>query len=138
MPYCPDCRLEYEESVEKCGECHATLAAGEMPDVMAAGHEPEEKWALLMRVRSPETAEIVRGLLESEGFEVEMIDKGVSEMPVPAVESVSRLEIWVPESEAAAARAVLNAAREGTEACPACGHMSTAGEPTCEYCGAAL
>ena len=138
MPYCPDCRQEYEQGVGRCGDCGAALAAGAMPGLMAAAPGPEEKWTVLMRVRRPETAAIVRGLLESEGFEVEVIDKGASEMPVPAVATVSWLEVWVPESEAAEARGLLNEAREGTKACTSCGHMSTAGEPACEYCGAAL
>jgi len=98
----------------------------------------EEKWTVLMRVRTPQAADIVRGLLESEGIEVEVIDKGLSEMPIPAVGTDSGIEVWVPESEAAEARILLNAAREGTVACSACGHMSSAGEPACEYCGAAL
>lgn len=138
MPYCPDCRLEYEDSIDACNECGATLVAGEMPDLVPADAAAEEKWTVLMRVRTPETAGIVSGLLESEGIEVEVIDKGVSEFPVPAVGIDSSIEIWVPESEAAEARSLLNEARQDTTACGACGHMSTAGDPACEYCGAAL
>jgi len=138
MPYCPDCRLEYEDIVESCNECGVTLVAGAMPDLVPADPAAEEKWTVLMRVRTPQAADIVRGLLESEGIEVEVIDKGLSEMPIPAVGTDSGIEVWVPESEAAEARILLNAAREGTVACSACGHMSSAGEPACEYCGAAL
>src|SRR5436309_11453519 len=101
MPYCADCRLEYEDGVEACTDCGRTLVAGSMPERPEGAGGPEEKWAPLMRVRKKENAEIVRGLLESEGIECEVIDKTFSEMPVPALETVSFLEIWVPDSQAA-------------------------------------
>jgi hypothetical protein len=138
VPYCPDCRIEYEDTIQTCNECGGALAAGPMPELAAAHRGSEEKWNVLMRVRAPETAGIVSGLLESEGIEAEVIDKGVSEFPLPAVGNLPSIEIWVPESEVAGARALLYSVRQDTKACPACGHMSSAGDPACEYCGAAL
>lgn len=136
MPYCPDCRIDYEEGFEACTDCGQTLVAGSMPEGPAPSPASEEKWTPLMRVRKKENAEIVRGLLESEGIECEVIDKTFSEMPVPALETVSFLEIWVPEAQAPEARGLLNEVREGTVPCSSCGHMSAADEPSCEYCGA--
>ena len=138
MPYCPECRLEYEEGFDVCTDCGVTLVAGPMPEAAgekASDASSEEKWIPLMRVRNQENAEIVRGLLQSQGFDCEIIDKRLSEMPMP-VEAIAYLEIWVPESQAPEARALLNEAREGTVACKSCGHMSAANEPVCEYCGA--
>ena len=98
----------------------------------------DDDWIVLMRVRLEPTAHIIEGLLEAAGIESEVIDKTASEMPVPVVDTMSRLEIWVPEARADEARRLLNDAREGTTPCAACGHMSTVGESTCEHCGAAM
>ena len=138
MPYCPPCRLEYEEGIEKCTDCGEILVAGSMPENPAAQRAPEEEWTVLMRVRRDETAEIIHGLLESEGIDCEIVGKDFAEMPVPAVDSLSRREIWVPQARADEARGILNEAREGTAPCSSCGHMSSAEEPACEYCGAPL
>jgi putative signal transducing protein len=138
MAYCPECRMEYEAGVATCTDCGSVLVAGTMPAPADEQGRPDERWTTLMRVRRLETAEIVRGLLDSAGIESEVIDKTTSEMPLPALETISYLEICVPESAAAEARRVLNETREGTIPCPTCGHMSSAEEAVCEYCEAAL
>ncbi|HEY3175775.1 MAG TPA: DUF2007 domain-containing protein [Candidatus Polarisedimenticolia bacterium] len=136
MPYCPPCRLEYEEGVETCTDCAEVLVAGPMPEEVPERAGAEEKWTVLMRVRDDETAEIVRGLLMSGGIECQIVGKAFVEMPVPVVDSLSRIEICVPQARAEEARAILNETREGTAPCPSCGHMSSADAPSCEYCGA--
>lgn len=138
MPYCPGCRQEYEEGITKCTDCAAPLTSGAMPGLPAAVASAEEKWAVLMRVRTQENAEIVHGLLESSGIECEIVGKAFVEVPVPAIDSMARLEIWVPESCVDDARALLNEARDGTAPCRSCGHMSSDVDPACEYCGATL
>jgi hypothetical protein len=98
----------------------------------------QDDWTVLLKVRREETADIVAGLLESAGIPCEVIDKTTSEFPMPAVESMSRLEIWVPQDRVDDARRLLNDAREGTTPCASCGHMSSAAETACEYCGASM
>ena len=138
MPYCPGCRQEYEEGITKCTDCDTPLASGVMPELPAAPAAAEENWAVLMRVRKQETAEIILGLLESTGIECEIVGKAFGEVPVPAIDSMARLEIWVPESCVEDARALLNETREGTAPCRSCGHMSSDADSACEYCGATL
>ena len=138
MPYCPACRLEYEEGHRKCTDCGADLMAGSLPARPGSSAAAEENWSVLMRVRTEETAEIVRGLLESNGFECEIVGKAFSEMPVPDVDALTRIEIWVPASTVDDARTLLNETREGTAPCRSCGHMSSDADPACEYCGATL
>lgn len=137
MPHCPDCRTEYEEGPTFCADCGVTLAAGPLR-VEPAATQGEEAWTSLLRVRKPDTAQIIEGLLESAGIECQVVGKSFGEMPVPAVDSLARIDIWVPESRAAEARALLADAREATKACSGCGHLSSADEPACEYCGAVL
>lgn len=138
MSYCPTCRQEYKEGMTTCADCKTDLVAGPAPAEPQRIAGSEEKWAVLMRVRTQETAEIIRGLLESSGIECEIVGKAFVEIPVPDVEAMARLEIWVPESFVDDARALLNEAREGTAPCRSCGHMSSDADPSCEYCGATL
>lgn len=137
MPYCPDCRMEYQEGASTCADCGQTLVSGVMPSG-PPGRPAEEKWICLLRVNDEESALIVRGMLETAGIECEMIDKRAAEMPVPVVDAISRLEIWVPAASAAQARHLLDSARDEMRPCPACGHTSSAQDRVCEYCGAAL
>ena len=136
MAWCPDCRFEYEEQVLVCTDCGHTLVAGPLPPSPATAPAAGEEWTLLMRVRRPDSAAIIRGLLGSAGIQSEVIDKQMSEIPLALGASTSSLEIWVTKQSAEEARGVLNESREGTAPCPACGHMSSVEEPACEYCGA--
>lgn len=135
MPYCVACRMEFQEGVTACSDCGTALTPGPMPPDPSRS---AERWTSLLRVRREETAAIIQGHLESAGIECEVIDKTTSELPVPVVTTFSYVEIWVPESSAAEARRLLDEARDGTAPCKACGHMSSATEAACEYCGAAL
>ena len=98
----------------------------------------QEDWLTLLRVREDETASIIAGLLNSAGIPNEVIGKTTAELPIPDVDVMSRIEIWVPRDRADEARALLNDARDGTSPCASCGHMSSAGGQACEYCGAAM
>jgi hypothetical protein len=98
----------------------------------------QDDWTVLLTVRREETATIIAGLLDAAGIEHEVIDRSTSEFPVPEVDTLSRFEIWVPEEKADEARRLLNEAREGTMPCASCGHMSSANEAACEYCGSAM
>ena len=131
MLYCGNCLTETTDDCTTCPECGARLKRETKPPE-TRGDDP---WIALLRTKRPDSAEIIRGLLESEEIPCEVINKAISEMPVPAATS-SYFEIWVPAAQAAAARALLNEAREGTRPCPACGHMSAVEEPRCEYCDA--
>lgn len=134
MPYCADCRMEYREGSERCADCGAVLVAGPMGD----RPEPaDENWQVLMRVGREQNASIIHGLLRSHGISCEVVNKALSEMPVPSASS-SYFEVWVPGESAEKARALLNEAREGTRPCGSCGHMTAAEEPRCEYCAEPL
>ncbi len=133
MLYCSKCLTESGDDRTTCPECGAALVAGTRPPETSGDGEP---WIALLRARRPDSAAIICGLLESEEIPCEMMNKAISEMPVPAATYASYFEIWVPAAQAGRARALLNEAREGTVPCPACGHMSAAEEPRCEYCDA--
>ena len=98
----------------------------------------QDDWVTLLRVREEETASVIAGLLDSAGIPNEVIDRAASELPIPAVDSMSRIEIMVPGEQADEARALLNDSREGTAPCRSCGHRSSAEEVRCEYCDAAM
>ena len=133
MLYCGKCLTECSDDRTTCPECGAALKPGTTPPTTAPRGEGEP-WVALLRVRRPDSAAIISGLIESEGIPVETIDKAISEMPVPSVTYAGYFEIWVPADQASRARVLLNEARQGTVPCTSCGHMSAAEEPRCEYC----
>ena len=78
----------------------------------------------------------MRGRLESEGIPCEILDRTLSEMPLPAAIGISKLEILVPDSRMEEARTILDESTKGARACPSCGHLSATEDSSCEYCGA--
>ena len=136
--YCANCLTECDDGRAVCPECGAALEPGTRPPTTGATAEGGEPWVALLRARRPDSASIICGLLTSDGIPCQMMNKALSEMPVPAATYASYFEIWVPADQAARARALLNEARQGTVPCPSCGHMSAAEEPRCEYCDAPI
>ena len=135
--YCEKCLTESDDARTVCPECGAALKPGTRPPSLQGG-DGEATWVALLRVRRPDSAAIIGGLLASEGIPNQTMNKAISEMPVPAATYSAYFEIWVPADRAPEARVLLNEARQGTVPCPVCGHMSAAEEPRCEYCDAPL
>lgn len=132
--------MEYRQAPEICTSCGSSLAAEPSPDTPSSDsdHDNEENWIPIMRLRRQENAAIIQGLLESEGIEAEVIDKTLAQMPLPVSGRLSRVEIWVPETKADAARQLIEASEMTTTPCPKCGALSTSEETACESCGAPL
>lgn len=66
MPFCPNCRYEYIDGVEKCPDCDADLVAELPPEAKDtySNEEMEPVFATKDRAES----EIVKGVLESAGI----------------------------------------------------------------------
>ena len=70
MPFCPNCRYEYQAHVWMCPDCNERLVPsldGATEDAVDEGNEEDahEDWVPLARLASPEFAELVAGGLEA-------------------------------------------------------------------------
>ena len=64
MPFCPNCRYEYEAGILKCPDCSVKLV-DELPEVLAA---TEEEYVELHTLPGKVYAEMVKEALEKEGI----------------------------------------------------------------------
>jgi hypothetical protein len=62
MPYCPDCRYEYQVGVSECPDCESALV-----EVLPSPHGPPLQLVELYRGRSPEVR-ILEEALRQEGI----------------------------------------------------------------------
>ena len=77
MPWCPKCGIEYREGFSACADCGSTLA-DERPDQSGPGQPGDEGgWEHLAFMYSETEADIVTGLLETEGIPVVKTYKGM-------------------------------------------------------------
>lgn len=64
MPYCPDCKYEFEEGIKECPDCKKPLV-----DNSPEKDQPVEvRWVLLKTLPSAIFAEMVKEALENEGI----------------------------------------------------------------------
>jgi len=106
MPYCPDCKSEYEEGVEKCATCGTVLLPGSVPqDHVKLG----EIAAVCVRVfRGPTAAmeaELARNVLEEEG--IPCVLPGEETARILNVPGVDIVQLLVREKDADTATEIL-------------------------------
>lgn len=100
MPWCPDCRTEYDPGNAVCADCGADLV-----DEMPAGNEP----AVVYEADSLAEAQVVEATLESEGIPAYVSPASTLLAGESLVDEDSHdLDVLVPGSLAGAARDVLN------------------------------
>jgi hypothetical protein len=73
----------------------------------------EEEWVLVDKVQGQLQAEILKGLLEAQGFKVWLNQEGAARAYAVAVGVLGNVEILVPTSSAEQARQVLEAYYRG-------------------------
>ena len=100
MPYCPECRFEYEEGVRTCPGCGVDLV-GKLPKEST----PESpNFVPLRNLPSRVYAQMLQEALKNEGIP-SMIkgDEGIPLRTTTIHIPVSKITIWVPKRDAAKA-----------------------------------
>lgn len=64
MPFCPKCKYEFVEGLDRCPDCDAKLV-----DKLPEKHEVSIKWVLLSILSSPIMAEMVKETLKNHGIQ---------------------------------------------------------------------
>jgi len=95
MPFCPNCKYEYEEGVETCPDCGADLV-DRLPETQEAR---PLKFVLLRDLPSRLYAEMLKGALEKEGITciIKGDDVGLM-LGSLATSSPFRISLWVDRS----------------------------------------
>jgi hypothetical protein len=66
MPYCPQCKFEYEEGVARCPDCKVDLKPGSPPQPAQPG--PDTRPVRLCTVPDVSAGDIIRALLSENGI----------------------------------------------------------------------
>ena len=117
MPFCPECKYEYVNGIEKCPDCDAELV-WELPTELPPAEVPPGFWTsdeavTVFTAKDGVEAEIVSGLLESAGIhcyatpEVTRWARGASMLG-----GLNSLDIMVLSSQADEAQTVIKEAME--------------------------
>lgn len=98
MPYCPDCKTEYETGIETCADCGAYLV-----DELSEEHHLESKDLELVYTCSELIeAEMIKANLESIELNVTLLVQ--KDQNFPAVGDFAIIKLFVPKEQAEAAR----------------------------------
>lgn len=120
MPFCPVCKYEYVQGVDKCPDCDAELVWELPPETP----KPEDLWSneeavTVFTAKDSVEAEIVRGILESAGIPC-YVNPGVTKWArgTSILGGLQSLDIMVLESKAGEAEEAIKAAMEAGSELP--------------------
>ena len=107
MPWCPKCGIEYGEGFSACADCCSVLV-DERPDQSGLGQPGDEGgWEHLVFMYSETEADIVTGLLESEGIPVVKTYKGMGILHKVYTGKATGVDLFVPRQKLEQARRLL-------------------------------
>jgi hypothetical protein len=103
MPWCPDCRTEYEAQAAFCADCGAKLVAELAPESL--GTEP----VIVAEAGDANEARVIVATLQAEGIPARTgaADPYLTQGGNPVASVSSEFAVWVPGGAAEAARALL-------------------------------
>jgi len=106
MPFCPNCRSEYEADTDRCSDCGSLLVENMPPENPDA--DPYASLAEVYKAAGDQEALVVKGLLESEGIECSLSsDIPHSVIPVN-IDGLGMVRISVSESDMERAKKILS------------------------------
>ena len=106
MPFCPNCRSEYETDMDRCSDCGSLLVENMPPENPDA--DPHASLTEVFRTAGDQEALVVKGLLESEGIECSL-SSDIPHSVVPVnIDGLGTVRISVSESDAERAREIIS------------------------------
>ncbi len=101
MPFCPECRAEYEKGVKVCPDCEVALVATLPPEFA-----DEEDWEIVFTASQEYEAELVRARLEEEGIVARVLSQADHALGLK-VGDLAIVRVLVHPDDAADAKAIL-------------------------------
>lgn len=99
MPFCPNCKYEYVNGIDKCPDCGAELVNELPPEIILN----EADWVVVYTTSFDYEAEMLKGNLESAGISVTILSQKDSSFPTPGDLSIIKLLVKKEDAESAAA-----------------------------------
>ncbi len=113
MPYCTECRGEYEPGVDRCPDCDLPLVETLSPE--NADIDPDASLVEIYSAPGDTEALVIKGLLESEGIMCSLSsDVPHSVLPVE-IDGLGAVRISVANDEAERAAELISSHREQEE-----------------------
>jgi hypothetical protein len=113
MPFCPVCRSEYEQGIEKCRDCDVPLVESLPPENAEA--EPNAHLVEIYEAAGDEEGYIIRGLLESEGIMCSL-SSDIPHTVIPLnIDGLGAVRIFVVQKDADRARQIISEHAKGNE-----------------------
>ena len=113
MPFCPNCRGEYEDGIRECPDCQIELVDFLTPE--DADADPETHLVAVFTAAGDEEGLVVKGLLESEGISCS-VSSDVPHTVLPLnVDGLGAVRITVAQEDAERARQIIQEHMEQTE-----------------------
>src|SRR5215472_2122451 len=104
MPFCPECKTEYEAGVAQCADCETALVDALPPEEPTEPAAEEPEWVRVSTDHDEAEAFVLKGFLESEGIDCELENKTFHSEPTTATTLVN---ILVRKDQAEQARNLL-------------------------------
>ncbi|HHU69252.1 MAG TPA: DUF2007 domain-containing protein [Thermoanaerobacterales bacterium] len=96
MPYCPKCKVEYREGFYTCTDCNEKLIESLSNEKTEKDHEGL-KWSYLMTAYNDIEADIIIGLMNSNGIRAVKKYYGFSEYLKVYMGTAFNIKIFVPD-----------------------------------------
>lgn len=98
MPYCPNCKSEYQEGILVCADCGVDL----IPELPAEEHLESRDLELIYTCSDQIEAEMIRANLESIDLDVTILTQ--KDQNFPAVGDFAIIKLFVPADQVDAAK----------------------------------
>ncbi len=111
-----------------CPECEVNLQ-----ETLADDLDKEETLGVAVTVVQEENAYIIRGFLESEGIPCQLENVSFHAGPAPVGE-LTKVRLWTKKEDIEFVRHLIKD-HETFATCSACGHVASAEDTACDFCG---
>jgi hypothetical protein len=110
--WCPTCGAEYRGGFTHCPDCNVALIS-ELPEPPVARSGPGANIVTVHKAANPQIAELIKGLLASEGIPCSLAVGGVLEAYPVTVGPLAEVGIAVREEDRDRAKEIIAAAERG-------------------------